>query len=87
MSGQTTEYEWAVRAEDGVVCYSSEEVARAAVTVGGYTLGPSRSPIVAALTRPRGATEWTEFVPVADFVRRNMQRDCPPVQDGGGSDA
>jgi hypothetical protein len=55
--------EWAVRAENGVICHASEEVARAAVTEGGYTLGPEQSPIIAALTRASATDEWREFDP------------------------
>lgn len=55
--------QWAVRAENGLTCHSSEDVARAAITQGGYTLGPDRSPIVEALFRATPDAEWTSVTP------------------------
>lgn len=59
--------QWAIRAANGVVCHASEDVARAAMTEGGYTLGINRSPIVAALTRADATDEWQEHARTADW--------------------
>jgi len=56
--------EWSVRAENGVACYASEDIARA-VAAGdhGYTLGADRSPLVEAFSRVVGTDEWTRVLP------------------------
>lgn len=68
------EVQWAVRAENGVVARASEEVARAAITKGGYTL--NGSPIVAALTRAIPPEhEWVEYARVADAQPSEQETD------------
>lgn len=51
--------EWSVQSTDGTTVYASEDIARA-IADGhtGYTLGPDRSPAVAAFTRATHDDEW-----------------------------
>ena len=49
--GAETTHAYGVRAENGTQCHSSEDLARAATTENGFTLGSERSPIVAGLSR------------------------------------
>jgi hypothetical protein len=55
------ERQWAVRAADGTVVRTSETVAQAATTEGGYTLGADDTPIVATLYRDDPDGSWYEW--------------------------
>lgn len=64
--GAETAPAYGVRAENGTQCHSSEELARAATTENGFTLGSERSPIVAGLSRtvttfPPLHSEWRDI--------------------------
>lgn len=56
-SADTTQ--WLIEAEDGRRGHASQDIAEAiAAGVRGYTLGPTRSPVVRAYVRPNPEAEW-----------------------------
>ena len=63
---ETSQRQYGVRAENGVRAHASEDLARAAIIEGGYTLGSDRSPIVAALVRDTPDSPWREFDPTTE---------------------